>query len=360
MLRHRVLTHLGPTRREGARRFGGLPNGLNARGRRSILHAALSLGLAILLPGLAAAQNYPARPIRIIAPFPPGNAADVGARAMTDRLSQRLGQPVVVENRSGGAGIIGVEAAAKSAADGYTLLLTSISPAVILPAVYKKLPYDIERDFIPVSMVGFLSMMLVASPTLPANSLADLVAMFKAQPGKHNFAHLGAGTISHLIGETLRSTAAVDIQGVPYKGSGTALAEMLGGQVTLMFDGMTSANVQVKAGKLKALAVTSAKRSPFAPNVPTMAEAGQPAMHDLNMISWIGLFLPAGTPRAIVDRWHKEMIEVTQLADVRERLGNVSVEPLPSDSPEKFGEFLRDELRKWERVAKTAGAYQTQ
>ena len=321
-----------------------------------VLVAAMSVACA----SVALAQSYPTRPIRIIAPFPPGNAADVGSRAMTDRLSQRLGQPVVVENRSGGAGIIGLEAAAKAPADGYTLLISSISPVAILPAVYKKLPYDVERDLVPISMVGFLSMILVASPTLPVNSLTELVALLKSQPGKHNFAHLGAGTISHLIGETLKSTAGVDLLAVPYKGSGTALAEMLGGQVTLMFDGMTSANTQVKAGKLKALAVTSQKRSPFAPNVPTMGESGQNAMHDLNMISWIGLFAPMGTPRPIIERWHKEMVEVTQLADVRERLGNVSVEPLPSESPEKFAEFLRAELGKWEKVAKAAGAYQSQ
>jgi tripartite-type tricarboxylate transporter receptor subunit TctC len=306
------------------------------------------------------AQSYPVRPIKLIAPFPPGNAADVGARAMIDRLSQRLGQPVIVENRSGGAGIIGVEAVVRSQPDGYTLLATSISPVAILPAVYKKLPYDVERDLQPISMMGFLSMILVAAPNVPATTLGDLIALLKSQPGKHNFAHLGAGTISHLIAETLKVAAAVDVAAIPYKGSGAALTEMLGGQVTMMFDGMTSANAQVRAGKVKALAVTSQKRSPFASNVPTMGEAGISAMHELNMISWIGLYAPAGTPRPIIERWHKEIVAVTQLPDVKERLGFVSVEPLASESPEKFGEFQRRELQKWERIAKDAGAYQSQ
>lgn len=328
--------------------------------KRSTLHALTAASLAATCAMNAFAQAYPSRPIRIIAPFPPGNAADVVSRAMTDRLSQRLGQPVLVDNRAGGAGIIGVDAVAKSAPDGYTLLITSISPMAILPAVYKKLPYDVEKDFIPVSMAGFTSMILVMNPSVPANNLRELIAFLKSNPGKHNYAHIGPGTISHLCMESLKLAAGIDVFGVPYKGSGQALTDMLGGQVTLMFDGMTSANSQVKAGKVKALAVTSQKRSPYAPTVPTMGDEGVGAMHELNMIAWIGVFAPAGTPRAIVERWHKELVEVTQLADVRERLGNVSVEPAPSESPEKFGEFLQAELSKWDKIARSAGVHRSQ
>jgi len=317
-----------------------------------------SFGLAQL--AMAQTGAYPQRAVRIIAPFPPGNAADVVSRAMNDRLAQKLGQPVLIENRAGGAGIIGVEAVVRAPADGHTLLITSISPAAILPSVYKKLPYDVEKDLVPISMVGFTSMILVMNPNVPAQNLQELATLLKSQAGKHNYAHIGAGTISHLIMETFRLAAGVDVFGIPYKGSGLALAEMLGGQVTLMFDGMTSANTQVKAGKVRALAVTSIKRSPFAPDVPTMGEAGFPTVHELNMIAWIGMFAPAGTPRPVIERWHRELQEVTALPDVRERLGNVSVEASPSESPEKFGEFVRSELAKWARIAKGAGVYQSQ
>ncbi|MFN0301055.1 MAG: Bug family tripartite tricarboxylate transporter substrate binding protein [Burkholderiales bacterium] len=305
-------------------------------------------------------QTYPNRPIKIIAPFPPGNAADVASRAMIDRLSQRLGQPVVVDNRSGGAGIIGVEAAVRSPADGYTLLVTSISPVAILPGVYKKLPYDAEKDLTPISMVGFTSMILVAGNNIAANSLQEMIALLKASPGKHNYAHIGGGTISHLIMESLKAATGIDVVGIPYKGSAQALTDMMGGQLTLMFDGMTSANIQVKAGKVKALAVTSHKRSPFAATVPTMGEGGVQALHDLNMIAWIGMFAPAGTPRAVIERWNTELNEVTKLPDVIERLGNVSIEPSPSATPEAFGEFHRNELVKWAGIAKTAGVFQSQ
>ena len=325
-----------------------------------MLHRFLSTALTLLISSAALAQTYPSRPVRIIAPFPPGNAADVAARAMTDRLGQRLGQPIVVENRSGGAGIIGTEAAAKAPADGYTLLLSSISPVALLPAVYKKLPYDPKKDLVPISQIGIVAMLLVASPSLAANSVGELVQHVKANPGKLNYAHLGPGTISHLAMETMRASAGLAIVGIPYKGSGTALAEMMSGEVALMVDGITSANAQVRAGKVKALAVLTTRRSPFAPAVPTIGEAGLQQMHELDITSWVGLFAPAGTPRPIIERWHKEIVEVTQAADVRERLGNVNVEALASESPEKFAEYHTRELAKWERVAKGAGVFQSQ
>ena len=324
------------------------------------MRGAGAIVVAGALTAMAVAQTYPNRPIRIIAPFPPGNAADVASRAMTDRLAQRLGQPVVVDNRAGGAGIIGVEATVKSPPDGYTLLITSISPVAILPSVYKKLPYDAERDLMPISMVGFTSMILVAGNNVAVNSLQEMIALLKASPGKHNYAHLGGGTISHLIMESLKVGAGIDVVGIPYKGSAQALTDMMGGQISLMVDGMTSANIQVKAGKVKALAVTSQQRSPFATTVPTMGEAGIRALHELNMIAWIGMYAPAGTPRTVIERWSNELKEVTKMPDVIERLGYVSIEPAPSATPEAFGEFHRNELAKWASIAKTAGVFQSQ
>jgi tripartite-type tricarboxylate transporter receptor subunit TctC len=328
---------------------------------RAVTVLAIAL-VATLAMSDASAQGapYPNRPIRIVAPFPPGNAADVASRAMIDRLTQRFGQPVIVDNRSGGAGIIGVDAVAKSPPDGYTLLITSISPVAILPAVHKKLPYDPEKDLLPISMVGFTSMILVAANHVPANTLQEVIALLKASPGKHNYGHLGGGTISHLIMESLKVIGDIDVVGIPYKGSAQALTDLMGGQITLMFDGMTSANIQVKAGKVKALAVTSHRRSPFATTVPTMGEGGVQGIHDLNMIAWIGMFAPAGTPRSVVERWNSELKEVSKMQDVIERLGHVSIEASPSASPEAFGEFHRNEIAKWSAIAKTAKVFQSQ
>jgi tripartite-type tricarboxylate transporter receptor subunit TctC len=311
---------------------------------------------ALCITASSVAQTYPVRPIRLIAPFPAGNAADVVSRSMVDRLSQRLGQQVIVDNRVGGGGTIGVDAVAKAPPDGYTLLVTSLSPVALLPAVYKKLPYDVEKDLVPVSLIGFTAMILVTHPSIPANNVTELIAFLKANPGKHNYAHLGAGTISHLSMETMKSVAGVDVVGIPYKGSGQAYTDLLGGQITLLFDGMTSATSQVKAGKVKGIAVTSAERSPFLPNVATLGDE----LSALNLVAWIGMFAPPGTPRAIVDRWHKEIVETTAFADVRERLGNVSVQAGPSESPEKFAEFHRVELAKWAKIARGAGVYQSQ
>lgn len=318
--------------------------------------------VATLATHFASAQGaaYPNRPIRMVAPFPPGNAADVASRAMLDRLAQRFGQPVIVDNRSGGAGIIGVDAVVKAPADGYTILVTSISPVAILPAVHKKLPYDPEKDLTPISMVGFTSMILVAANQVQANSLQEVIALLKAKPGAYNYGHIGEGTISQLIMEALKVTTGIDVVGVPYKGSAQALTDLMGGQITLMFDGMTSANIQVKGGKVKAMAVTSQRRSPFAASVPTMGEGGVQEIHDLNMIAWIGMFAPAGTPRSVVERWNNELKEVTKLPDVVERLGNVSIEAAPSASPEAFAEFHRNEIAKWAAIAKTAKVFQSQ
>lgn len=326
-----------------------------ARSRFALaLPAAVLAAAAALLPAAVSAQAWPARPVRIVIPFPPGNAADITARTLSERLSQRLGQGVVVDNRPGAAGFLGMEAVMKAPADGYTLLVTSLSPFVINPIMFKKLPYDPVKDYQPVALVGWTGMMLVASPSFPANSVGELVALVKANPGKHNYAHIGHGTLSHLTMEAFREATGLQIVGVPYKGSVQALTDMLGGQVPLMFDGMTSANVQVKAGKLKALAVSSPRRSVFAPNVPTLSESGVPSLKEMDVVGWTGLFAPAGIPRAIVERLNADTMAVVQSQDIKDKYAAQNLEVFPPSTPEEFAAYIRTDLAKWQRVAKAA------
>lgn len=318
------------------------------------LMMTLLLGTVVLTPPAALAQSWPTRPVRIVIPFPPGNAADITARTMSERLGQRLGQSVLVDNRPGATGIVGMEVVMKSAPDGYTLLVTSLSPFVINPIVFRKLPYDPVKDYQPISLIGWTGMMLVATPAFPANTVGELVALVKANPGKVNYAHIGAGTLSQLTMEAFREAAGLDMVGVPYKGSVQAQTDMLGGQVPLMFDGMTSANVQVKAGKLKALAVSSPRRSLFAPTVPTLSESGLPSLKEMDVVGWTGLFAPAGTPRAIVDRLHADTMAVVQTQDIKDRYAAQNLEVFPPRSPDEFVAYIRQDLAKWQRVAKAA------
>ena len=317
---------------------------------------ALLLGAlaGVLVSSAAMAQAWPARPVRVVSPFPPGNAADITARTLSDRLGQRLGQTVLVDNRPGAAGFLGMEAVMKSAPDGYTVLVTSLSPFVINPIMFKKLPYDPVKDYQPVALVGWTGMMLVASPSFPANTVAELVALAKASPGKYNYAHIGIGTLSQLTMEAFREATGVEIIGVPYKGSVQAQTDMLGGQVPLMFDGMTTANVQVKAGKLKALAVSSPRRSIFAPGVPTLSESGLPSLREMDVVGWTGLFAPAGTPRAIVDRLNADTMAVAQSQDIKDRFAAQNLEVFPPSAPEDFVAYIRQDMAKWQRVAKAA------
>ena len=317
---------------------------------------ALLLGAlaGVLVSSAAMAQAWPARPVRVVIPFPTGNAADITARTLSDRLGQRLGQTVLVDNRPGAAGFLGMEAVMKSAPDGYTVLVTSLSPFVINPIMFKKLPYDPVKDYQPVALVGWTGMMLVASPSFPANTVAELVALAKASPGKYNYAHIGIGTLSQLTMEAFREATGVEIIGVPYKGSVQAQTDMLGGQVPLMFDGMTTANVQVKAGKLKALAVSSPRRSIFAPGVPTLSESGLPSLREMDVVGWTGLFAPAGTPRAIVDRLNAYTMAVAQSQDIKDRFAAQNLEVFPPSAPEDFVAYIRQDMAKWQRVAKAA------
>ena len=297
-------------------------------------------------------QGYPSKPIRLVVPFPPGNASDVTARAIADKLGERLGQPVIVDNKAGAQGAIGVDAVAKATPDGHTLLATSLSPIVITPSVSRNLPYDPIKDLAPVALIGWTGLLLVASPQFPVNSVNDLVNFAKANPGKASYASIGQGTLSMLSMEAVKHAAKVDVLHIPYKGSSQALTDLIGNQVSVMIDGMTSSYAHVKAGKLKALAIASGRRSVFAPEVPTLSESGIPGLKDFDVTGWTGLMAPAGTPKAVVDRLNSEVNQIMQTPEFRSRVAALSLELYPPSSPEQFGTFLRRESQRWGSLTK--------
>ena len=319
--------------------------------RWKILAVAAGIVAAFGAPA-ALAQAYPSKPIRVIVPFPPGNAGDVTARAIGDKLSQRLGQPVIIDNRAGAQGGIGVDAVAKAPPDGYTILVTSLSPVVITPSVSKNIPYDPLKDLAPVAMIGYTGMILVASPQLPVNNVPELIAYVKANPGKVTYASLGSGTLSMLAMEMFKRGSGVDVLHVPYKGSAQALTDLIGGQVTLMIDGMTSSYGQVKAGKLKAIAISARNRSSFAPSLPTMSESGVAGLKDFDIAGWVGMLAPAGTPKPVVDRLNSEVNLLLQQPDFKERAGTAGLELYPPATPDQFAGFIRNELTRYREVSK--------
>ncbi len=301
--------------------------------------------------GGAAAQTFPSKPIRLIVPYPPGGGTDTAARPIAQKMTESLGQAVIVDNRPGASEIIGTEAVARAAPDGYTLLLTTNAFA-INPSLQPKLPYDSTRDFTPVSPLVTTPFMLVSSPRLQANSIAELVKLAKAQPGKLNFASLGSGTPHHLAMEWLKLLAGVDIVAVPYKGVAPGLAAVMAGEVELMFTGLTAGLVQVNAGKVRALAVTTAKRTPAAPQVPTIAEAGYP---EYEALAWYGILAPAGTPAPVISRLNAEFAKALNAPDIRERFAKIGVDPAPG-SPSDLLEMIRKETELWAKVIKATGA----
>jgi tripartite-type tricarboxylate transporter receptor subunit TctC len=313
---------------------------------------ALAAPCLLALAAPAAAQPYPAKPIRVIVPFPPGNAGDVTARSIGDKLSQRLGQPVIIDNRAGAQGNIGTDAVAKAPPDGYTILVTSLSPVVITPSVSKNTPYDPLKDLAPVAMIGYTGMILVAPPQLPVSNVPELIAYVKANPGKVTYASLGSGTLSMLAMEMFKRAAGVDVLHVPYKGSAQALTDLIGGQVTLMIDGMTSSYGQVKAGKLKAIAISARNRSVFAPSIPTMSESGVAGLKDFDIAGWVGMLAPANTPKPVVDRLNAEVNQILQQPDFKERTATAGLELYPPATPEQFGTFIGKELARYREVSK--------
>ena len=312
--------------------------------------------LGICVAGLsvapaALAQTYPTKPVRVVVPYPPGGVGDTTMRAIAQQLSESLGQPFVIDNKPGASQMIGADAVAKAAPDGYTLFLGSVTSLAINVSSQKKMPYDPVKDFAPVSMLYFSPMYLVVNPAVPAQSVKELVALAKAQPGKLSFASIGQGGSIHLAGEMFKSMAGVDITHIPYKGSAPALTDIIGGQVSLMFDAGVSALPQVRAGKLRALAITTAKRVDSTPELPTVAEAGGLPNYEATL--WFGLVAPAATPRDIVNRLSQELAKILRQPALQARFANLGVE-FSASSPEEFATYIRAETLKWGKVFRDA------
>ena len=312
----------------------------------------LCLGLALL--GLAAtsvqAQNYPNKPIRLIVPFPPGGGNDVIARLIAQKLSDRFGQQVVVDNKAGANGIVGLQALMQSPADGYTLAVAAAGPMAVNPSLYDKLPYDPTKDFSPITNMVNYPLLLVVHPSVPVKTTLDLVNLAKAKPKQLFFASPGSGNSGHLAGELFNTMAQVQTVHVPYKGQGPALADLLTGQVQMLYSSIPSVLPQVRSGQLNALAVGSAKRLPSLPDIPTLAETGVPGYE---AYSWVGIVAPAKTPKAIVTRLNQEIVDILKQKDVAEKLNQQGALPV-GDTPEQFGAYIKAEIDKWGAVVRAA------
>jgi tripartite-type tricarboxylate transporter receptor subunit TctC len=316
------------------------------------LVATAVAALAAFLAGTPAlAQDWPSRPVRIIVPFAAGGPADVYARFLAQRLQESLGQPFVVEDRPGAGSVIGTDAAAKSAPDGYTLLMMSNAQTVNESLIPNK-PYALLRDFAPVAPVNYSDLVLVVHPSVPASSLADLLKLAKAQPGKLNYASSGPGTPYHMAGELFKAMAGVDIVHVPYKGSADARKDTIGGQVQMMFDAVTTMAEQAKAGKVRALGTTGKARSSVLPDVPTISEAGVPGYE---AVIWLGVMAPKGTPAPIVAKLNAEITKFVSRPEVRAEWAKQGAVPMTM-TPEEFARYTADDIAKWERIVKISGA----
>jgi tripartite-type tricarboxylate transporter receptor subunit TctC len=310
------------------------------------------IAFCALLCTAALAQNYPSRPVRLVVPFPAGGSADLIGRAAAKKMSEGLGQQVVVENRAGAGGTIGAVAVARSPADGYTLGLGTVSTLAMAPVVRANPPYDSLAAFTPVSLVASAPFILVVNASVPAKSLAELVALAKAKPGGLNFASIGDGTLQHFTGESFKSLAGVDIVHVPYKGVAPALVDLLAGQVQIGFDILASFQLQnLQSGRLRALAVLGPARVAQLPSVPTAAEAGLPG---LAATAWFGLIAPKGTPAEVVARLNGEVRKAVASAELRDAIATQGLEPA-ADSPQEFAELIEKEMARWAQVVKTSG-----
>ncbi|MGZ8208881.1 MAG: Bug family tripartite tricarboxylate transporter substrate binding protein [Burkholderiales bacterium] len=314
------------------------------------LIAAVSACLAAGAVANAGEQSYPVKPVRMVIPFPPGGTTDILGRIASQKLSEALGQQVVPDNRSGASGNIGTEQVAKAPPDGYTLLTAPGSTLTIHPSLYAKLGFDPLRDFAPVTILAGVPNLLVVHPSLPVRNVKELIALAKSKPDQLNYASTGAGQSTHLSMELFKNMAGVKIVHVPYKGSAPAVTDLLGGHVPMMFDNMPSALPHVKAGKLRALGVSTSKRSPTAPDVPTVAESGLP---DFDVTVWFAVLAPAATPRDIVTRLNRVLVKALQGADVREKLASQGAEPIGNTS-EQFTGQMKADLAKWAKVVKAA------
>jgi tripartite-type tricarboxylate transporter receptor subunit TctC len=316
-----------------------------------IAGAALSAAWLAGMTGGAVADVYPSKPIRLIVPFPAGGPTDIVARPLAQQLSEILGKQVIVENVGGAGGIIGASTVARSAPDGYTLLMGTVGTNAINATLYKKLSYDPVKDFASVALVASAPILLVAHPSVPAASLKDLIALVKAKPGELSYGSAGNGTPGHLAGQLFKNMTQVEILHIPYKGSAPAITDLLGGQIQLMFDPIQSPLPHVKAGKLKALGVSSPGRSPLLPDVPAIAEA----VPGYEALAWWGVLAPVGTPKEIVAKLNAEILKTVKMPFMKERLSQIGAEPLGS-TPEQFDTHIKAEIGKWGALVRASGA----
>jgi len=321
---------------------------------KSILRRAVAFALALFSATAFGQAAYPSKPIKMIVPFAPGGASDFVARIISPKLGELLGTSIVIENKPGASGNIGMEAGAKAAPDGYTIYLGNIGTIAINPAVFRDLAVNPQKDFIPISIVADVPSILIAYPSVPANTVAELVALAKAKPGELNFGSPGSSTLNRLEMENFMKVTGVKIVHVPYKGgAGPAVLGMLGGETQVMFITLSSAITFVQAGKLKALGISTTKRIDALPQVPTMIEAGYP---DMVSSSWQGVFVPAGTPRAIVDKLHAAVLATMATPEVAQRYAAGGVNVVTSKTPEAFAAYVAAETARWGKIAKESGA----
>jgi tripartite-type tricarboxylate transporter receptor subunit TctC len=321
--------------------------------RRRCITFICAASAFICVPGLSLAQaGYPSKPIRFVVPYPAGGPLDIIARLLAQKVSESVKQPVIVDNKPGAGGNIGADFVAKSPADGYTILMGAVATHAINPVLYASIPYDPVRDFAPITQIASTPNVLVVNPSLPVNNVRELIAYAKANPGRLNFGSGSTGSAGHLAGELFKAMAGVEMTHVPYKGAAPAMQDLAGGQIQLMFDNLASSLGQVRAGKVRALAVTTAKRSPLAPELPTIAESGLPGF---DIGTWFGLFAPAATPREALDRLHAEFTRALAASDVREKMLHLGAEPV-GGRPEEFAAYIHREAEKYARLVKASGA----
>jgi tripartite-type tricarboxylate transporter receptor subunit TctC len=313
-------------------------------------HLIQALAVAATMASSAAmAQAWPSKPISLIVPFPAGGTTDVLARALAEKLQQSLGQPVIVESKPGAGATLGADYVAKSKPDGYTLLVGAVHHT-IASSVYKKLPYDFQKDLAPITTIALVPNVLVVNAATPVKNVAELVALLKSQPGNHNYGSNGNGTAQHLIGTQFENMTGTEFAHIPYKGSGPLATDLLGGQITMSFDTLTPVLPHIKAGKLRPLAVTTAKRSSALPDVPTLDEAG---LKGFNIGTWFGVLAPSATPKDIVTRLNTEMVKIIQSPDFRKRMGEIGAEPI-GDSTDQMAAQIKSETEKFAKLVKDA------
>lgn len=313
------------------------------------VHALLFIALAA--SSSVFAQAWPSKTITLVVPFPAGGTTDLISRPLAQKLSEVLKQPVVVENRGGAGGTLGAGVAARTAPDGYTFLIGAVHHT-IATTLYKNLPYNFEKDFAPVTVMAYVPNIVVAHSSVAAKNMQELTALAKAKPGSITYGSAGNGTSHHMAAELFKSMAKVDMQHVPYKGGGPMMNDLIGGQISIAFETAASATPQIKGGKVKALAITTAKRSPSMPDLPTVAESGLPGY---DVVTWYGMLAPAGTPKDIVSRMNTEVLKILQTPEFKQRLTDISSEP-GDTTPEKFADLIRSDTVKWAKVVKESGA----